>query len=215
MGVHRALVRAQHRKARSTTMRTTMIAAAAILLVAANAAKADSDDWRPEGHDTAVAACLDFNQYKPANLDSAAEDGLGDWIVWVKDKDGDLWLCNANKDGDVYANVLLNGDMLDGEGSQLVSDENDGGRRPGPAESAERLCAAVGSTKEELEIVATVDDALGDYLVWLKNKDDAYWMCNASSDDKLYTFQAVQYPIEEQPASDDATCCETDENRQS
>ncbi len=195
-------------------MRTKLIATAAILVAAtATAARADSSDWRPEGHDSAVAACLDFNQYKPANLDSAAEDGMGDWIVWVKDKDGDLWLCNADKDGDVYANVLLNGDMLDGEGSQLVTDES--GRHPGPAESAERLCAAVGSTKEELEIVSTVDDALGDYLVWLKNKSGSYWMCNASSDDKLYTFEPVEYPIEGQPASDDANCCETSPGRQS
>ena len=36
---------------------------------------------------------------------------------------------------------------------------------------AEQLCAAVGSYMEDLEIVATVDDALGDYLVWLKNGD--------------------------------------------
>jgi hypothetical protein len=140
---------------------------------------------------------------------------MGDWIVWVKDKDEDLWLCNADKDGDVYANVLLNGDMLDGEGSQLISDDNGANRHPGPAESAKRLCAAVGSTKEELEIAATVDDALGDYVVWLKNKSGAYWMCNASSDDKLYTFEQVEYPIDQQPASDDTTCCETSENRQS
>ena len=191
-----------------------LIAAVAVLTAAAaSAAEADSNDWRPEGHDTAVAACIAFNQYKPAELVDAAEDGMGDWIVWVRDKDEDLWLCNANKDGDVYANVLLNGDMLDGEGSQLVSDDNSD-RHPGPAESAERLCAAVGSTKEELEIAATVDDALGDYVVWLKNKSGAYWMCNASSDDKLYTFEQVEYPIDKQPASGNDACCETSEERQ-
>jgi len=190
-----------------------IVAAAALAAAGANAAEADSNDWRPEGHDTAVAACLDFNQYKPVRLVDATEDGMGDWIVWVKDKDDDLWLCNADKDGDVYANVLLNGDMLDGEGAQLVTDE--GSRHPGPAESAERLCAAVGSFKGELEIVATVDDALGDYLVWLKNNEDAYFMCNASSDDKLYTFESVQYPIDQQPTSDDVTCCDSSAERQS
>ena len=177
-------------------MRTTLIAAAAVLVAATTAAHAGSDDWRPEGYDSAVAACLDFNGYKPVELVDAAEDGMGDWIVWVRDKDEDLWLCNANADGEVYANVLLNGDLLGGEGSQLVSGEDHDARHPGPAESAERLCAAVGSYTEDLEIVATVDDSLGDYLIWLKNKDDAYWMCNASSDANLYTFEAVEYPIE-------------------
>ena len=35
---------------------------------------------------------------------------MGDWLVWVEDKDGDLWMCNANAEGDVYANVFLEGD---------------------------------------------------------------------------------------------------------
>jgi len=167
----------------------------------------------PDGKDKAVQACQAMNQYGPVTVQKTVEDGMGDWIVWVKDKDDDLWLCNADKEGDVYANVLLNGDMLDGEGAQLVTDE--GSRHPGPAESAERLCAAVGSFKGELEIVATVDDALGDYLVWLKNNEDAYFMCNASSDDKLYTFESVQYPIDQQPTSDDVTCCDSSAERQS
>ena len=172
----------------------TIASAALVAALFAPAAHADDQDWRPEGHDSAVAACIDFNQYKPANLVDAVEDGLGDWIVWVKDKDEDLWLCNANAEGDVYANVLLNGDLLDGDGQSLLAKGNESGRRLGPAESAERLCAVVGDYMEDLEIVATVDDALGDYLVWLKNSDDAYWMCNASSDAKLYSFESVQYP---------------------
>jgi hypothetical protein len=192
-------------------IRTFAFAALAAALLGPQA-QADDQDWRPEGHDSAVAACIDFNQYKPANLVDATEDGLGDWIVWVKDKDGDLWLCNANAAGDVYANVLLNGDLLDGEGTSLVKTDGDNGRRPGPAESAERLCSAVGSYMEDLEIVATVDDALGDYLVWLKNSDDAYWMCNASSDDKLYSFESVQYPLDGS-ASGGETCCAPFEDR--
>ena len=129
------------------------------------------------------------------------------------DKDDDLWLCNANEEGAVYANVLLEGDLLAGEGGELVVDQS--GRIAGPAERAERLCAAVGSYMEDLEIVATVDDAMGDYLVWLKNSNDAYWMCNASADAKLYTFEAVQYPVDEAIEADDPVCCETEEDRQS
>jgi len=192
--------------------RFTITATALCILAMAPAAEA-SDEWRPKGHDSAVAACLDFNGYKPAKLVEAVEDGLGDWIVWVRDKDEDLWLCNANEEGEVYANVLLNGDLLSGEGSELIADEGEDGA--GPAGRAERLCAEVGGYMEDLEIVATVDDALGDYLVWLKNGDDAYWMCNASADSKLYTFEAVQYPLDEATVEDDAICCETEEDRQS
>ena len=74
------------------------------------------------GHDPElvqrVARMVDRNEYKPAKLSEAVEDGLGDWIVWVEDTDGDLWLCNANATGDVYANVFLEGDLLGGEGAQ-------------------------------------------------------------------------------------------------
>jgi hypothetical protein len=192
-------------------IRTSACAALAACLLGSYAEAAD-EDWRPKGHDSAVAACLDFNGYKPANLVDAVEDGLGDWIVWVRDKDEDLWLCNASAEGDVYANVLLNGDMLDGDGATLVAKGSDG-RHPGPAESAERLCAAVGDYMADVEIVATVDDALGDYLVWLKNGDDGYWMCNASADAKLYSFEAVRYPLDQSAADDDPTCCEAYEDR--
>jgi hypothetical protein len=68
---------------------------------------------------------------------------------------------------------------------------------------------------EDLEIVATVDDAMGDYLVWLKNGEDSYWMCNASSDAKLYTFEAVQYPLDQAVQTDDPLCCETEDGRHS
>lgn len=191
--------------------RITIAAAVLCALTASHAAHAEDETWRPKGHDSAVAACLDFNGYKPAELVDAAEDGLGDWIVWVRDKDEDLWLCNANEEGSVYANVLLKGDLLSGEGSQLLPEED----RSGPAGRAERLCAEVGGHMENLEIVATVDDALGDYLVWLKKDDDSYWMCNASADDKLYAFEEVHYPLEEARTDDDPVCCETESNRQS
>ena len=194
-------------------MSRLLIPAVALWTLAAAPAAEASEDWQPKGHDSAVAACIAFNGYKPAELVEAVEDGLGDWIVWVRDKDQDLWLCNANENGDVYANVLLNGDMLSGEGTELVTAEGDG--HAGPAEKAERLCAAVGSYMEDLEIVATVDDAMGDYLVWLKNGEDSYWMCNASADAKLYTFEAVQYPIDGATQTQDPVCCETNPERQS
>jgi hypothetical protein len=171
-----------------------------------------AEDWQAGGRDTAIAACIDLNGYKPAALVDAVEDGLGDWIVWVEDKDGDLWLCNANSEGSVYANVYLEGDLLKGEGDGFVNFEPESGRA-GPAERAERLCTAVGALVDELEIVATVDDALGDYLVWLQNTDGAYWMCNASAEAELYAFEPVQYPIDDEAAAEEDICCATEEDR--
>jgi hypothetical protein len=176
--------------------------------------QAMAEEWGPDGRDTAIAACIDLNGYKPATLVEAVEDGLGDWIVWVEDTDGDLWLCNANGEGSVYANVYLEGDLLKGEGADFVSYEDDSGQHPGPAGRAEELCSAVGALVDELEIVATVDDALGDYLVWLQNADGAYWMCNASSEAELYTFEPVQYPLGDEEATEEDICCETDKERQ-
>lgn len=193
-------------------MSRILIAAVAFWTLAAAPAAVASEDWQPRGRDSAVAACIDFNGYKPAKLDAAVEDGLGDWVVWVKDKDEDLWLCNANENGEVYANVLLNGDLLGGDGAAMIAEDVS---NAGPATRAEKLCAAVGSYMEDLEIVATVDDALGDYVVWLKNGEDSYWMCNASADAKLYSFEAVEYPLDQAAGTDDETCCATSEDRQS
>ena len=61
--------------------------------------------------------------------------------------------------------------------------------------TAAALCAAIGSYVEDMQVVATVEDGLGDYLVWLQNADEGFWMCNASSDAKLYDFEPVDMPL--------------------
>lgn len=194
-------------------MRLFAAGAIASACFAASAAAAE-EDWRPAGRDSAIAACIDRNEYKPAQLSEAVEDGLGDWIVWVEDKDGDLWLCNANEGGDVYANVFLEGDLLGGEGAQLIANrDGDEEEEVGPASRAESLCAAVGAMVEDLTITVTVDDALGDYLVWLQNDAGAYWMCNASAEQELYAFEPVEYPIEEDAAAAEDECCLPFEDR--
>ena len=59
-----------------------------------------------------------------------------------------------------------------------------------------------------MTVIATVEDGLGDYLVWLENGQSELWMCNASADAELYAFEPVDYPIndatsEEQFCTDD------------
>jgi hypothetical protein len=73
-----------------------------------------------------------------------------------------------------------------------------GGQSRDPAKMAERLCIAAADDK--VKVVATVEDGLGDYLVWLKTSDETFIMCNASTDGQLWAFEPVNMPINDQPA---------------
>ena len=86
--------------------------ALSLLLPAADAAVGQEKDMALAERDAAISACIGFNEYKPAHMLEAANDGMGDWIVWVEDTEGDLWLCDATGDGDVYANVYYRGRPL-------------------------------------------------------------------------------------------------------
>jgi hypothetical protein len=153
------------------------------------------------GRQAASEACLSFNQYGPGQVVQAAGDGLGDWIVWVRDKDNDLWLCNASSDGNVFANALVRGDLLNGRGGQAVALTPVTNARSiaAGAETAARLCAAAGRKVEATKVVATVEDGTGDYIVWLAASDQSYWLCNASADAKLYVFERVLSPLNTSP----------------
>src|SRR5262245_50276536 len=69
----------------------------------------------------AIAVCSSVNQYAPVQAVKAVRDGIGDWIVWVRDKDDDLWLCNASAEGNVYMNSLIKGDRLAGHGEEAIA----------------------------------------------------------------------------------------------
>ena len=145
----------------------------------------------------AIAVCLSVNQYGPVQAAKAVEDGVGDWIVWVRDKDNDLWLCNASAEGNVYASVLIKGDRLAGRGEEaiaLMQVAHTPSAMP-EAEKAERVCAAAGRKVDARRLVAIVEDGLGDYVVWLQGNEHTYWLCDASGDAKLYVFERVRFPI--------------------
>ena len=149
------------------------------------------------GRDAAISVCLSFNEYGPVQAEAAAEDGLGDWIVWVRDKDKDLWMCNASAEGNVYANTLIRGDLLKGAGERAIALLPVAHTASGnaQAEKAERLCAAAGRKVDAARVVMTVDDGVGDHIVWLQGSDQSYWLCNASSDAELFVFERVHSPL--------------------
>jgi hypothetical protein len=170
--------------------------AAALLLTIANAS-AGAVEITPDGVEKAKAACTAMNQYGPVEAVKAVEDGMGDWIVWVKDKDADLWMCNASSAGAVFTNVMMQGDLLKGDGAALVGFQPVANRTGGanPGQVAETLCATIGSHIEPMQVLVTVEDGMGDYLTWLKNGNDQLWLCNASGEAKLYDFEAIDLPL--------------------
>lgn len=178
-------------------MFTRIIIAASLSLAFAHAPAA-AGELTPAGVEKADEACTELNEYGPVETVKTVEDGLGDYLIWVKDKDGDLWMCNANAEGAVFTNVLMEGDLLKGDGAAFLGVERaSNGSIPGyePYVVAEALCASVGSYIEEMEVVVTVEDGMGDYLVWLKNANDELWVCNASAGAKLYGFEPVDVPV--------------------
>lgn len=172
-------------------------AAASICAMMLLHAPAGATALTPDGVEKATEACETVNEYGPVEVVTSVEDGLGDWLVWVKDRDGDLWMCNASGYGAVFTNVVMQGDLLGGDGSALLGYHpvSNGGSGGDPALIAETLCYGIGNYIEEMQVVVTVSDGMGDYLTWLKNADDGLWVCNASEDAELFDFEPVDLPI--------------------
>lgn len=186
---------------RTGLIRTGVAAIVAAGLLSTTAAQARPGHGHHSAEAAAIEACADHNLYGPVMLVEAVEDGLGDMLVWLEDRDGDLWLCNADPDGNVYLNVLIDGDLLEGEGYELVSwgaNQPSFGQRPNPRFAAERLCTAVLEEYFDLTSIwaTTVADGLGDYLVWLEADEGSLWACNTSADNTLYVFERVDAPID-------------------
>jgi hypothetical protein len=56
------------------------------------------------------------NPLQPVEVVTAIEDGsgVGFSLVWLTDKDGGLWMCDADATGAIYSYSLVKGDLLDG-----------------------------------------------------------------------------------------------------
>lgn len=183
---------------------TVFARATAVVVIAAGlfsgAAAQAGDHGAASVREVAVEACMGFNEYAPVTLVDAVEDGMGDTLVWLEDRDGDLWMCNADADGNVYFNVFMEGDLLEGDGLQLVGWEQSDlpdTHRPDPQLAAEQLCTAVlEEFFEETSIsITTVSDGFGDYLVWLSTDEGGLWACNASADNILFAFEEIDGPL--------------------
>ncbi|MGH6922586.1 MAG: hypothetical protein ACRED5_02345 [Propylenella sp.] len=178
--------------------------AAAITLTAALAASASASAAAEKpargisAIQAAVFACMSFNREARSLALTAVEDGIGDWLVWLRDANGGLRLCNASAEGNIYVNAAIRGDVLQGAGEraiELAPVATPAAATVDPAEKAERVCAAASRKIGGARIVATVGDGVGDYLIWLEDSGGSYWACNASADAKLWVFEPARAPL--------------------
>jgi hypothetical protein len=174
------------------------VAALAVTLFLLPAANAETEETT--GHETAIKACSTVNPLQPVQVVNAVEDGsgIGFSLVWLKDKDGSLWMCDADANGNVYSYTMLTGDLLDGAGPELigidlVSDDGDAK----PVEVASKVCAAY--LDEGGKVVAAAEDGLPDdpgFLIFVEDTKGSLFLCNATSDAAVWAFEPVGDPID-------------------
>lgn len=169
------------------------VASAALILTPLAATAHTSGMGEPQ-RGGAVEACIAYNDGGRAQVIDVVDDGLGDYLVWIEDGKGGLWACNASGYGDVFANVRIDGDLLDGKGLGMIHLVADRGWQ-GPALVAENVCMAM-SKDTPLETVALVGDARGGYIIWLQTRDENLFLCNANARGEVLVFAPVESPLD-------------------
>jgi hypothetical protein len=115
-------------------------ATAALFLTSASAEPTET------GHDAAIKACSVVNPSQPVKVVNAVDDGsgIGFSLVWLNDKDGNLWVCDADADGNVYSYSIVKQDLLAGAGAEMIGlqEASDGGYEGEPQQVAEKVCVA-------------------------------------------------------------------------
>jgi hypothetical protein len=184
--------------------RMTLISGAAFALVASAAfafatANAATTKPVPNSHETAINACSTVNPSQPVEVVNAVEDGsgIGFSLVWLNDKDGNLWMCDADSDGNVYSYTLVSQDLLDGAGPEMIGlTEADFGEVD-PQETAEKVCVAY--LTQGGEVLASASDGFEQdpgYLVFIEaTEDGGTYLCNATSDAMIWAFEPIGEPL--------------------
>ena len=183
--------------------RMTLIAGAALAVVASAAlafatANAATTPTVPN-HETAIKACSTANPLQPVQVVNAVEDGsgIGFSLVWLNDKDGNLWMCDADSDGNVYSYSLVTQDLLDGSGPELIGlTEADFGEVD-PQATAEKVCIA--HLADGGMVLATAPDGFEQdpgFVIFVEaNNDGGLYLCNATSNAMIWAFEPIGDPL--------------------
>lgn len=182
---------------RNSVMVSALLAAmasAALILTSANAEQV------AHGHEAAIKACSTVNPSQPVSVVNAVDDGsgIGFSLVWLNDKDGNLWMCDADADGNVYVYSLLTGDLLEGAGGELIGLQltADGGFDGEPQAIAEKVCVA--HAGEGGKVLAIAPDGLEvdpGFVIFVQNAAGETYLCNATGDAMIWAFDPVGDPL--------------------
>lgn len=152
------------------------------------------------GHEAAIKACSTVNPKQPVEVLNAVEDGsgIGFSLVWLQDADGNLWMCDADSDGNVYTYTILTGDLLAGGGAELIGLQpaSNGTLDGDPKTVAEKVCVAYleGGGK----VLASAPDGLDldpGFIVFVQDAAGAFHLCNATGDAMIWAFEPVGDPL--------------------
>jgi hypothetical protein len=153
------------------------------------------------GHEAAIKACTTANPMQPAEVLSAVDDaaGIGFSLVWLSDAEGNLWLCDADADGNVYTYSLVMSDLLQGGGADLIGLQltADGTYEGEPQQIAEKVCVAY--LTDGGEVIGSTPDGLESdpgFVVYVKGADGATYLCNATGDAMIWAFETMGDPID-------------------
>ena len=128
--------------------RLTLITGAALAVVASAALAFATAHAETQpvvtNHETAIKACSTVNPAQPVEIVNAVEDGrgIGFSLVWLNDKDGKLWMCDADRDGNVYSYSLVTQDLLEGAGPEMLGLTEADFSQVDPQETAQKVCVA-------------------------------------------------------------------------
>jgi len=178
----------------------TMTAGLAVLALAALGiapAKAVSDGG---AHEVAIKACSTANPSQPVSVVNAVDDGsgIGFSFVWLTDKDNNLWMCDADAEGNVYSYTIVAKDLLSGGGPELIGLQlaSDGTYDGRPEDVAAKVCVAY--LKGGGEVVHINPDGLDiapGFIVFVKDSSGHTYLCNATGDAGVWAFEAIGEPL--------------------
>lgn len=184
-----------------------IISSATVALATLSGAAYAADEMAADNqHNVAIATCLDYSDYG-TTLESVVEDGVGGTLVWMLDPQENLWMCNANKEGDINILYHVKNDLLQGYGIEMFMyyyDTNYNAAFENEVDDyytshiAISVCEIVLNKffDSNLKFYLITDDGLGDYIVWMEDDLDRIWACNASESGEIFVFEEVYKTLE-------------------
>jgi hypothetical protein len=176
---------------------TAGLAALALASLGIAPAKAVSE---ADPHAVAIKACSGVNPSQPVKVLNAVDDGsgIGMSLVWLTDKDNNLWMCDADSEGNVYSYTIVASDLLSGGGPELIGLQlaSDGGDDVQPQDVAAKVCVAY--LKDGGEVVHIAEDGLEvspGFIVFVKDGSGHTFLCNATGDAGVWAFEPIGEPL--------------------